>query len=264
MGAAHSPAGDALLDRIVASKRSELASLEPPFAERSGPVRSLKKSLQRPPGAPLRILAECKKASPSQGLMRADYDPAAIAQEYEQLGVAGISVLTDGPFFQGSLADLRAVRRSVGVPVIRKDFTLEPVQVEEAWSAGADAVLLIVRLLSTEKLRSLLACASDFGLDALVETHNEREVEVALEVGADIIGINHRDLDTLRMDLSLTERLAPRIRGVRPGAVIVAESGVESREGRNRVEPFADAVLVGTAFMQSTNIAATWRAVFGE
>ena len=252
-----------LLERITASKRREVDLLSGPFPPRNGPVRSLMSALRRPPGAALRVIAECKKASPSQGLMRPEYAPADIALQYETLGAAGISVLTDGPFFSGSLGDLRAIKRTVGIPVLRKDFTLEPVQIEEAWSAGADAVLLIVRLLSEQKLATLLAVAADFGLETLVETHNENEIETALEMGADIIGINHRDLDTLQMDLSLTERLAQRIRRVRPAAVVVAESGVETPQGRARMEAHADAVLVGTAFMQSQDISLTWQSVFG-
>lgn len=252
-----------LLDRITASKRREVSLLSGPLSPRNGPIRSLAAALKRPPGSPLRVIAECKKASPSQGLMRPDYDPAQIALEYENLGAAGISVLTDGPFFSGSLGDLRAIKRSVGIPILRKDFTLEPIQIEEAWSAGADGVLLIVRLLSEQKLSTLLSVAREFGLDTLVETHSETEIEAALAAGATLIGINHRDLDTLRMDLSLTERLAPRIRREQPDAIVVAESGVETPEGRARMEPFADAVLVGTAFMRSSDIAGTWRTVFG-
>lgn len=262
-GAAPDAAGS-LLERIVASKKKEIALLSEPFAKRQTPVRSLGKALAASAASGPRIIAECKKASPSKGLLRADYRPADIAEEYQRCGAAAISVLTDGPFFQGSAADLQAVRERVSIPVLRKDFTLEAVQIREAHAMGADAILLIVRLLPLEQLKLLLAEAQRLGLEALVETHNAEEVEIALKAGADIIGINHRDLDTLKMDLSLTEKLAPRIRKVRPAARIIAESGVEEKAGRQMVAPFADALLVGTAFMQSQDIAKTWQQVFSD
>ncbi|MBI3395517.1 MAG: indole-3-glycerol-phosphate synthase [Spirochaetia bacterium] len=252
-----------LLDRIVETKRREV-DLIPDFELSTGgsPARSLYHALVRPRGTVLRVIAECKKASPSLGLLRADYHPGTIASEYARLGAAAVSVLTDQDFFQGSLEHLRTAR-AAGIPVLRKDFIISPRQIFEAREAGADAFLLIVRLLDKVHLKDFLDIGRSLGMDAIVEIHSEREMETALEADASIIGINHRDLDTLVMDLSLTEKLAPKIRAAAPSTLIVAESGVESREGRLRVDPHADAVLIGTAFMKAHDIATEWRQLFG-
>ncbi len=256
---------NSLLDRIVRAKQAEIKALGPDdvrIPEEIAPALSFRDALKREPGTAIRVIAECKKASPSMGLMRPEYDPGAIAGSYARLGAAACSVLTDGEFFQGHVDHLRAARPA-GIPLLRKDFTLDVKQIKQARAIGADAILLIVRLLSPTQLSEFLSAAEELGMDALVEIHEEKELDVALESGARIIGINHRNLDTLAMDLSLTETLAPRIRSARPDAVVVAESGVESPEGRGRVDAFADAILIGTAFMQSSDIDASWRSIFG-
>ncbi len=258
---ASSPSG--LLDRIVAVKREEVAALAPldlsaaPLPE----MPSFRDALQRPPGASIRVIAECKKKSPSKGVIRNDYNPAFIAAEYARLGASALSVLTDEHFFAGELSHVTRARIS-GLPIIRKDFIIDPLQIDGARMAGASAVLLIVRILTQDLLANLHAYATSLGMDVLVEVHSEEEAEVALGSGATLIGINHRNLDTLEMDLSLTPRVVPRIRKARPEAILVAESGVESREGRLFVDPYVDALLIGSALMGSDSIADKWREIF--
>ncbi len=249
-----------LLGRIVQRKLAEIPGIRD-LDPAGPPVHSLQEKIRRHPGMPVRVIAECKKASPSSGLLRSDYHPAVIASEYAALGASAISVLTDREFFQGDLGHLE-LARTCGLPILRKDFIISPQQIFESRRAGADAFLLIVRLLDLPRLTDFLEIGRSLGMDALVETHNEREVEIALQAGADIIGINHRDLDTLVMDLSLTERLAPQIRRSHPKTVIVAESGVESHEGRSRVDPHADAVLIGTALMKAASVKEVWTKIF--
>lgn len=251
-----------LLERIVAQKETEIRLLNPGRpAPPEQPFR-FEQALKRPAGEPLRVIAECKKASPSMGLIRADYRPDEIARSYRECGASALSVLTDHEFFQGELSHLGLASRASGLPVLRKDFTISALQIQEARSAGADAILLIVRLLSGQQLAELHQAARELGMTALVEIHNASEAEAAIECGASLIGINHRDLDTLEMDLSLTERIAPELRRARPDAVLLAESGVESRAGRERVEPFVDGILIGTALMQSSDIPGKWAEIF--
>jgi indole-3-glycerol phosphate synthase len=265
-----------LLDRIVRTKREEVELLKreegesvpghnpdgkAPFSDSQEPP-SFAGALRREPGSPLRVIAECKKASPSRGLLRPHYDPGALALEYARLGAGALSILTDRTYFQGEISHLDQARQS-GLPLLRKDFIISPLQIREAKLHGASAILLIVRLLSDAELKELLTFARSLGLDVLTEVHNQGEAERALAAGASIIGINHRDLDTLTMDLSLTERLAPMIRKENPSALVVAESGVESREGRMQVEPHADAILIGTAFMGSEDMEGRWKEIFG-
>lgn len=262
-----------LLDRIVAAKAREnaafLAGLNEPIAYRQGiedgllPAGRLRESLNTRRANPhnLAVIAECKKASPSSGLIRPQYDARVLAHTYLRLGAAAASVLTDGEFFQGSLADAEAAV-GTGIPVLRKDFILYDEQVYEAARIGAAGILLIVRLLGDADLGRLLRLADRLHLDVLVETHNEEEVRRALDAGASVIGVNHRDLDTLQIDLSLTERCAPLIRRSRSDALIVAESGVEDRAFLARLDGIADAVLIGTYFMKSPDITAAWHALF--
>ena len=212
----------------------------------------------------MRLIAEVKKASPSKGLLAERYDPAAQAVAYAENGAAAISVLTEVDHFQGSLDDLRAVKEAVGphaVPVLRKDFLYDPYQLFEARACGADAALLIVAMLSPELLKELLAAAQGIWLQALVEVHNEEELLIALDAGAEIIGINHRDLKTFTMDMGLTARLTPLIP---PGRIIVAESGISTAADvlplkRARV----NAVLVGEALMTAPDPAAKVRELAG-
>lgn len=254
-----------LLDQIVATKHSEIEKLQseghPPPENRKS-VPSFKLAVKRNQGENLKVIAECKKASPSKGIIRPDYDPLSIAGSYRQNGASAISVLTDRKYFQGNLEDLKKVV-TLGLPVLRKDFILSELQIHEAIEAGSSAILLIVRLLSPQRLKELLQYARSLGQDVLVEVHSEIEAEIAMASGADIIGINHRNLDTLEMDLSLSERLAPRIRKEIPDSVIVAESGIESREGRERMEKFADALLIGHGLLVSGDIDEAWKKIFG-
>ena len=249
-----------LLDRIVAAKREEIRSLKSiqPARVESHFLAAVK----RAPGDSVRVIAECKKTSPSSGRMRETYEPEKIASEYQRLGASALSVLTDRQFFEGDRAHVAMAKKS-GLPALRKDFVIDEKQIADSAVLGADAILLIVRILEVSQLADYIAYADSLGLPALVETHNEKEIEIAMRVKSAIIGINHRDLDTLKMDLSLTPRLAPVVRRELPGCVIVAESGVESRDGLKTVDEFVDSVLIGTAFMKSQNVASTWQEIFG-
>ena len=209
------------------------------------------------------IISECKKASPSMGLIRPDYDPARIAETYASLGASCLSVLTDEDFFQGHISHLAAARKA-GIPVLRKDFLIHRLQINQARAAGADSILLIVRLLSDEDLADLLAHARSLNMEPLVEVHCESELRRACECGARIIGINHRDLDTLEMDLGLSARLAPVLRKLNPEAVLIAESGIEKGQTLNEMSEFADAFLIGTSLMRSNSIEDGWKTLFGS
>jgi len=220
------------------ARRRELERL----AADTAPGPSFFAALQRPTVA---LIAEVKRRSPSAGSIREDLDPAARAAGYARGGAAAISVLTDGPFFGGSLDDLRSVVARVDVPALRKDFILVEEQVLEARAAGASAVLLIVRALTPGRLESLRQFASDLALAALVEAHTAAEVTVALDAGAEIVGINSRDLDTFRIDIGGAWTLFD---AVPPDVIAVAESGMASVDDVTRAAAAgADAVLIGTA-----------------
>jgi indole-3-glycerol phosphate synthase len=199
----------------------------------------------------VRLIAEVKRASPSKGVLRLDLDAAALAGDYQAAGAAAVSVLTDTHFFQGSLADLRAVRQCVDLPLLRKDFILEPYQVYKARATGADALLLIVAALDDGALRALYRLTGELGMAALVEVHNEAELARALRIGPRIVGVNNRDLRTFEVHLETTERL----RNLVPGDVIlVAESGVRSRADVRRLAAAGvDAVLVGEALVRAAD-----------
>lgn len=247
-----------LLERIVHSKRSEVerSQAQKPLqvlereAAFAPPVRPFPKAL--PPGIKQpRIIAEMKRKSPSKGVIRDPYDPAALAGSYKKGGASALSILTDPPFFGGALSDLTTVRGMAGLdlPLLRKDFLLLPYQVWESRCAGADIVLLIVRILSRNDLRALLGLARDLGMAALVETHTEEEVLSALEVGADLIGINHRDLDTLEIDLERGARLAAMI-PEETGKI--AESGLKTNDEYKRMGALGfSGVLVGESFLSA-------------
>ncbi|MBI41126.1 MAG: indole-3-glycerol phosphate synthase [Leptospiraceae bacterium] len=272
--------GSSLLDRIVASKRKEIETLEkagiPSLDGLEGP-RDFLQSLKKP-GGRLRnqteispdylprhraIISESKKASPSMGLIRENYDPAVIAESYASLGASCISVLTDQGFFQGHLDHLR-IARLAGIPVLRKDFLIHRLQIHEARAAGADSVLLIVRLLDDETLADLLGYARSLEMEPLVEVHSESEMIRACQCGARIVGINHRDLDTLEMDLTLSSRLAPDLKKRNPDGVLIAESGIEKKETLEAMSEYADAFLIGTSLMRSPSIPAAWAELFGN
>jgi indole-3-glycerol phosphate synthase/phosphoribosylanthranilate isomerase len=206
----------------------------------------------------VRFVMECKKASPSRGLLRADFDPAAIAAAYVAAGADAISVLTDEPYFQGSFADLEAVRAAVPVPVLCKDFVLGPYQLYEARRHGADAVLLMLSVLDDATCARCLAVARELSLDALVEVHDAAELDRARALGARLVGINNRDLRTLRTDLAVTERLAPHAGA---DVTLVSESGVGSHRDVLRLRPLVDAFLVGTSLVRAPDVGAAARAL---
>ena len=210
----------------------------------------------------VRLLAEVKRRSPSAGWIAEGADAAVVAQAYEAAGAAAISVLTDGPFFGGSLEDLRRVRAAVSVPVLRKDFVIDELQIDEAWAAGADAVLLIVRLLEPARLGALLAAAGARGLSVLVEAHDASEVAIARDAGAELIGINCRNLATFSTDLDAALELG---QGLPPELVLVAESGIHAPGDMARVGAAGfDAALVGEALMRSASPEQAARALLGH
>ena len=222
------------LDRIVDYKRGEVANLkrETRFADldarakAAGPVRGFAAALDAVAAEDRNaLICELKRKSPSAGEILPGADPVAIATEYEAGGAACLSVLTDGPSFGGSLEDFAAIRSAVGIPMLRKDFMIDPVQVAEARAWGADCVLVIMACLDDALAAELTGCAMDYGMDVLVETHNEAELERALRLPPPLIGVNNRDLKRMVTDLSTTERLAPMIPADRK---LVAESGISS------------------------------------
>ena len=251
-----------VLGQILESKHEEVAAARAalPFAEveRAArlvpPARSLAAALARPEGAgplPVRVLAEVKRASPSAGPIAPGVDPVAVARGYEAAGAAAVSMLTDRRYFDGELAFLAAARPALGIPLLRKDFIIDPYQVAEARAAGADAVLLIVAALDDAELRELHAVAASFGMDALVEVHDEAEAARAVAAGARLVGVNHRDLRTFQMDLGLTGRLAP---AVPAGTVLVAESGIRTpADVAMLAAAGAHAILVGETLMRAAS-----------
>jgi indole-3-glycerol phosphate synthase len=253
-----------ILDEILGHKRAELAAArfgEAPeklarrAEETTEPVRDFVHAITSAPEP--RVIAEVKRRSPSRGEIRANFDPVACALAYAEGGAAAISVLTDEAFFGGHLDFLAAIRRAVSVPLLRKDFVIDAYQVDEARVAGADAVLLIAAALASEALGALRGRAETLGLCALVEVHDEAELEVAVAAGARVIGINNRDLRTFETDLGVTERLAPR---VPEGVVVVAESGIFTRSDMARLAASgADAFLVGESLMREADVAGALR-----
>lgn len=203
-------------------------------------------------GTGISIIAEVKKASPSLGIIKNDFDPIGIARLYEAGGAAAISVLTDEKFFQGRLSYLTDVKKSVDLPVLRKDFIIDTYQIYEARSAGADALLLIAAILSNEEIQCFLELARELGMDCLVEVHSETELQKVLQTNAMIIGINNRDLATFKTDLGTTLRLRSMIPD---GKIVVSESGIRSREDVRRLAGIGvHAILVGEILMKSNDI----------
>ncbi|MBV8221170.1 MAG: indole-3-glycerol phosphate synthase TrpC [Solirubrobacterales bacterium] len=250
------------LDPILAATREEVArrreAVPPPALGRRDPddLRSLAEALARPG---LSVIAEHKRRSPSAGPIRDDLALEDVVKAYERGGAAATSILTNGPSFGGSLDDLRAARGATALPLLRKDFIVDPYQVGESFAAGADAILLIVAALSDSDLRSLFTAAQELGLNVLVEVHDERELDVALTLGAPIIGINNRDLTTLEVDIRRTFELLPRVAG---RALVVSESGFSTRTQLDELaRAGVDGVLIGEALMRSPDVEAACRAL---
>jgi indole-3-glycerol phosphate synthase len=256
-----------VLEEILATKRAELALLQESEARDTlrraaldaPPARDFAGALRRVDGK-LAVVAEIKRRSPSKGDLAPHLDPAVSAKAYESGGAAALSVLTDGPFFGGSVDDLQRARTVVEVPVLRKDFTIDETQVYEARAIGADAVLLIVAALpDDELLTGLRALADELGLGALVEVHDDAELDRALSAGATVIGVNARDLGTFGEDLGVSERLSGRIP---PDVVSVAESAIRvPDDARRMADAGYDAVLVGEALVRSDDPAALVQAM---
>lgn len=250
-----------ILDQILKEKKREVSALQSTLEKGIGgsrrfPVQTFLDGWIRERGRKIHVIAETKAMSPSRGVIRPDYDPVAIAQDYAAAGASAISVLTDKVFFGGDLNDLSRVRESfsdhsISLPVLRKDFLIDPVQIHEAYQAGADIILLIVRILSRELLGTMIKVSRSVGIEPLVEVHSEKELDVALMSGARLLGVNHRDLDTLQMDLSLSSRLVGQI----PDHVVrVAESGLKTaRDCQRMVDLGYDGVLVGESFLTATS-----------
>jgi indole-3-glycerol phosphate synthase len=246
-----------ILDDIVADKRRTHAARKPMaldalWAEAAGmpAARDFAAALRDPMRPAPRVIAEFKRRSPSAGPIRPGADPAAVARAYAAAGAAAMSVLTDEHFFDGALAHVAAARAAAPLPVLRKDFLLDERDLVEARLCGADAALLIVRILSQAELAHLVAAARRLGIATLVEAHTDRELEAALVAGADIVGVNHRDLDTLTIDLDLSARA----RAVAPDAILVAESGIATPAHVAQMRAHgADAILVGEALMRAAD-----------
>jgi indole-3-glycerol phosphate synthase len=234
-----------ILDEILAKKRDELALLRRHMRGRQ--PRSLEQALRRTVGEPVRVIAEIKRASPSAGPIRPGADPVAIALDYATAGAAAISVLTDKTFFDGDLAFLWPCRDAVPLPILRKDFLVDGLQIQESRYFGADAVLLIVA--AVDRMDVMLGHVESQDLEALVEVHTIDEAGVALDAGARILGVNHRDLHTFAIDMSLTEQIAKRVPS---DVVLVAESGIRTRDDIRRLgDAGAHAVLVGEHLMRA-------------
>jgi indole-3-glycerol phosphate synthase len=253
-----------VLDKIVAAKKAAHAARKPVdldalFAEAAARprVRSLKAALLDENKPSPRVIAEFKRRSPSAGAIRPGADPVEIARAYESAGAAAMSVLTDVEFFDGAPEHLQRARAAVQIPVVRKDFLLDERDLAEARLLGADAALLIVRILGRDRLRALAGAAHQLGLETLVEVHSDEELEDALHADAKILGVNHRDLDTLKIDLGLSAR-ARKLTG--PGFVLVGESGIHTRADVERMrEHQVDAILVGESLMKSADPGAALR-----
>ncbi len=214
--------------------------------------RDVKPKLTSTPENPYRIIAEVKKASPSKGIIREDFDPLLIAQDYDKAGADAISVLTEPFFFQGNIEYLTQIRRYASPVLLRKDFIIDKYQLVEALVYGADFVLLIAKALSRKELKELLNYTWHLGMDALVEVHDKEDLKKAIFAGAEIIGINHRNLETFEMDMNLSQRLIPLIPNSK---IIVAESGINSKETIKELHSIGvDAFLIGEYFMRQENI----------
>lgn len=254
---------ETILDRILAHKWQELNRRRADLplsqiraeAESIRPIYDFEATLRET--SLIAIIAECKRASPSAGTISEDFDAVRLAKDYQTNGASAISVLTDSKFFGGSIADLQAVREEASLPILRKDFLFDIYQLYESRVAGADAILLIVAALEEGQLRDLLAASNELSFSALVEVHDEEELELALRCGASLVGINNRNLKTFQTDLSTTTRLAPL---VPPEVTLVAESGIRSADDvETMAAAGAQAVLVGESLVRSPDLKRTLR-----
>jgi indole-3-glycerol phosphate synthase len=256
-----------ILERILESRRAAIAELKA-----DGSAARLARSVAQAPAPTdfraalvadrVTLIAECKERSPSGGVLQRPYDPVGLARRYVANGAVALSVLTEPEFFGGSLDHLQAIRAAVGVPLLCKDFIVDPVQMMAARGAGADAVLLIVAVLDDARLRDLLAVAGGYGMQALVEVHDEGEAERALQAGAAIVGINNRDLTTMRTDKGTTARLRPLIPA---GHAIVSESGIDSRADIDALLRLGvNAALVGESLLRAEDLEAKVRELSGR
>lgn len=249
-----------ILDKIAVHKKGEVQESKKRRPQRAlekriaglNATRDFKAALAREDR--ISLIAEIKKASPSAGIIRNDFDPMKIAQTYEKEGADAISVLTDEEFFQGSLVTLSLINEMFSLPLLRKDFIIDPYQIYEARAFGADAILLIVSLLSPDRLLSYLRTAQELGLSALVEVHTEEELHIAIDAGAEIIGINNRNLKSFVVDIDTTLRL---LHDFPKNALCVSESGIRTADDIDILrQAGVDAVLIGTAFMKAKDIGA--------
>lgn len=257
-----------ILDEIVVYKRQFVAKVQEKksldwvcrVAERTPKPPSFIESLVK--NDDIAVIAEIKKASPSVGIFRTDFDPISIAEVYASNGASAISVLTDEKFFQGSVEDLKQVSNKVELPLVRKDFVIDAYQIYETKLLGASAVLLIVSVLSPTELKKMLRLCFEVGLDAIVEVHTEEEISVAIQAGAEIIGINNRNLQTFQTDLDTTQRL---INSIPDTVVVISESGIRTREDVVRLRNVgADAVLVGEVLMYQPDPGCQLRELLGN
>lgn len=255
-----------ILEKIAAYKREDVAARkrERPQVDTStaSAPRGFRAALERAhaPGR-LALIAEIKKASPSKGLIRADFDPPALARAYEAGGAACLSVLTDAPSFQGKDSYLTVAREATALPCLRKDFMVDPWQIAESRVLGADAILVILAMVDDSLAAELLSEAARLGMDALVEVHDEAEMDRAGALGATLVGVNNRDLRTFNVDLAVTERLARR---APLSALLVTESGIFTPADAVRLERVgASAMLVGESLMRQADVEAATRALFG-
>lgn len=264
-----------ILDTIVQRKQEEVQTLPPlrngvddlrRSLETRNDQRHFLEALRNPRRGDVGLIAEVKKASPSAGIIRPDFDPVAIAQQYEQAGASCLSVLTDVDFFQGSLAFLKSIRQAVSLPLLRKDFIIDERQILEAIEWGADAILLIVAILTDDQLRRFHQLALEAGLTALVEVHDARELDRARAIKAPLIGVNNRDLKTFTVDLATTENLANSMRDdiVSGKVTLVGESGIHTRSDVERLKTCgASAILVGESLMRQKDINAKAQDLLG-
>lgn len=246
-----------VLDKILAEKKKEIMQLihTPLKKEGEKQVPTFKSIVTS--SKTVNVIAEIKRASPSKGAINLDVNPIEQARDYEKNGAAAISILTDGPFFNGSFDDLRAIRKAVNLPILCKDFIIDSLQIDHAKAAGANIILLIVAALSDEQFRILYDYALELKLEVLVEVHNETEMNRALVVNPELIGINNRDLKTFEVDLGTTERLADMIKN--PDVILISESGIKTKKDVERlVAVGAEAILVGETLMRAESLEETF------